>query len=314
MAPLGCRRVPGSDAAAAPSHEPASDPRASDAPGSAEAAATPPARARFPAGFRPADPKASIVVTVRNEARHISDLLDSLVVQEGPFEIVIVDALSTDGTADIVRRYAKEYPTIRLFEEAGTRGAGRNAGVRYATGDFVAFIDGDCIANPFWIKRLRQGLADADVVAGRTVQIGYYAFEALQRVELEHQGQDVTWPSCNLAYWKDLFDATGGFDEAFVTAEDIDLNYRAVGLGARLVDDEEAIVYHRARDTVSQFVHQAYWNGYGRKQLTLKHGSLWGDYSLGKMLRQQASFWGLTRLGSAFMGYAAAKLKEKGPR
>ena len=56
-------------------------------------------------------------MTVRNEARHISDLLDSLVVQEPPVEIVIVDAASTDGTPDIVRRYADQYGFIRLFED-----------------------------------------------------------------------------------------------------------------------------------------------------------------------------------------------------
>ena len=262
---------------------------------------------------RPPHPFASVVVTVRNEARHIADLLDSLVVQEPPLEVVIVDAASTDGTPDIVRRYADRYGFIRLFEDPGTRGAGRNRGVREAQGDVVAFIDGDCIANPFWLKTLRRALAGADVAAGRTIQIGYYAFEALNRVELDHGGYDVTYPSCNLAYWKTTFEKAGGFDEWFHTAEDIDLNYRAVDIGARIAYDAEAIVYHRARDTISKFLKQAYWNGYGRKQLTLKHGNLWGRYSFRKMLRQQASFWGLARLGTASLGYVAAKLKEKRP-
>lgn len=256
-------------------------------------------------------PFATIVVTVRNEARHISDLLDSLVVQEPPFEVVIVDALSTDATPEIVRHYQKTYPNIRLVEEKCTRGGGRNLGVREARGDIVCFIDGDCIANPFWLAKLRRSLADADVAAGKTIQIGYWAFEALARVELAHHGYDVTYPSCNLAYWKPLFEKIGGFDEIFITAEDIDLNYRAVDVGAKLVANDEAIVYHRARDTITKFLIQAYWNGYGRKQLTLKHGNLWGRYSFRRMLRQQGSFWGLARLGSASMGYLAAKIKEK---
>ena len=47
----------------------------------------------------------SVVITVRNEERHISDLLDSLIIQEPPFEIVIVDAHSEDGTVDIIKKY-----------------------------------------------------------------------------------------------------------------------------------------------------------------------------------------------------------------
>jgi glycosyltransferase involved in cell wall biosynthesis len=256
---------------------------------------------------------ASVIVTVRNEARHIRDLLDSLVVQEGPFEVLIVDADSTDATRDIVRQVAAKHPFVRLFEHGGTRAASRNRGVAESKGDVVAFIDGDCIANPFWLRELRRTLEGADVAAGKTIQIGYWAFESLNRVELEHGGYDVTYPSCNLAYWKDVFHRSGGFDGWFHTAEDIDLNYRAVDVGAKLAYNEDAIVYHRARDTVSKFLKQAYWNGYGRKQLTLKHGNLWGQYSFRRMLRSQASFWGLLRLGTASLGYVAAKIKEKRP-
>ena len=262
-------------------------------------------------GSRPPQPFASVIVTVRNEARHIADLLDSLVVQEPPFEVLIVDAESTDPTQEIVKRYQARYPNIRLLVQRSTRGGGRNLGVSQARGEIVCFIDGDCIANPFWLQQLRRSLAGADVAAGRTVQIGYWAFEALHRVELDHKGFDVTYPSCNLAYWKDLFEKVGGFDEVFITAEDIDLNYRAVDVGASVVANPDAVVYHRARDTITKFLTQAYWNGYGRKQLTLKHGNLWGRYSFRKMIRQQGSFWGLARLGSASLGYVAAKIKEK---
>lgn len=252
-------------------------------------------------------------MTVRNEARHISDLLDSLVVQEPPFEVIIVDAMSTDGTDGIVERYATRFPNIRLIRKDCLRGGGRNIGVAQAQGDIVAFIDGDCIANPFWLQQLRRTMAASDVAAGKTIQIGYWAFESLNRVELEHQGYDVTYPSCNLAYWKQTFEKTGGFDDTFYTAEDIDLNFRAVDIGAPLVYNEDAIVYHRARDTVTKFLKQAYWNGYGRKQLTLKHGNLWSRYSFSRMIRSQASFWGLLRLGTASLGYVVAKVKERRP-
>jgi len=173
----------------------------------------------------------SIVSTVKNEEQNIGDLLDSLVTQEPPVEILIVDADSSDRTREIVAEYSKRYPIVRLLLQGGTRGEGRNFGVRNAQGAAVAFIDGDCIANPFWVKALREGLRGSKVVAGKTIHIGYKPFEELERVELYFRGSDVTFPSSNLAYDRGGFLVLGGFDPWFVTAEDIDLNLRAVAAG-----------------------------------------------------------------------------------
>ncbi len=252
----------------------------------------------------------SVVITVRNEERYISYLLDSLVIQEQPFEIIIVDAHSTDKTREIVKRYMERYEFIHLYEKGGSRGAGRNYGVEKATYDYVAFTDGDDLVNPFWLREIRKSfLGGADVVAGKTIYIGYGPWERLERVELFYKGFDVTYPSCNLAYKKELFQKIGGFDTWFVTAEDIDLNIRAVDMGAKFVHNENAIVYHRTRDSFYSFAKQAFWNGYGRKQLTLKHGRLWSKYKPQNMLNpSQVSFWAAVRLGFALMGYMACKL------
>ena len=72
----------------------------------------------------------SVVTTVRNEARNIAALLDSLVVQEPPFEIIVVDSASQDATRDIVRGYERRYESVHLYITGGTRGAGRNFGIR----------------------------------------------------------------------------------------------------------------------------------------------------------------------------------------
>ncbi|MDH7517805.1 MAG: glycosyltransferase [Candidatus Thermoplasmatota archaeon] len=57
----------------------------------------------------------SIIITVKNEVKNISHLLDSLLVQEKPFEIIIVDANSTDGTLEIVKDYESKYKEIIKF-------------------------------------------------------------------------------------------------------------------------------------------------------------------------------------------------------
>ncbi|HYU07593.1 MAG TPA: glycosyltransferase [Thermoplasmata archaeon] len=253
----------------------------------------------------------SVVTTVRNEARNIAALLDSLVTQEPPFEVLVIDSDSTDATRDIVRGYEKKYDTVRLYGQGGTRGRGRNVGIAKARGEAVAFIDGDAIANPFWLKEIREGLGQYDVVAGRTIQIGYRPFEELERVELIVGGTDVTYPSSNLAYRKRVLTEIGGFDEWFVTAEDIDLNLRAVRAGHPIGFRANAVVYHRTRDSIFDFLRQALWNGAGRKQLTLKHGALWRHYRPLEMVRREATFWSLLRLSAALLGYAGYKFFGK---
>ena len=245
----------------------------------------------------------SVVVTVKNEAQNMGGLLDSLVVQEGPIEVLIIDAASTDRTQEIVRGYQKENPFIILHQYAAQRGESRNKGIEMAKGGIVAFTDGDCIANPFWAREIRRSLTTSDIVGGKTVAMGYEAFQSLGRVEVYQDGQDITFPSCNLAYRKPLLEKIKGFDPRFVTAEDIDMNFRAVKGGSRIALNERMIIYHKERSTFVGFFKQAFWNGFGRKQLTNKHGSLWGSYNPSEMLEKPIGFWWLTRTVVALMGY-----------
>ncbi|WP_019178116.1 glycosyltransferase [Methanomassiliicoccus luminyensis] len=257
----------------------------------------------------------SVVLNIMNEEDNIADLLDSLVIQEPPVDVVVVDAASRDRTREIVLRYANKYPFIRLFVQPGSRGVSTNFGISKAQGEVVAFTGGDDIANPNWVKELRRSFDQgADIVAGRSLMIGLKAWEELDRVELLHKGFDCSYPSANIAFRKEILEELGGFDTWFITAEDIDLNYRAVDAGHKIIYNNDAVVYRRTKSTVYAFFKQAFWNGAGRKQLTLKHGNLWGKYDPLKMFKQKMTFWALLRLIVALMGYIGFKLfKDKGP-
>jgi GT2 family glycosyltransferase len=226
-----------------------------------------------------------------------------MVVQEPPIEFIIVDADSTDGTVETIKAYSKRYPFVRLLHFDAQRGESRNAGIKAAKGDHVAFTDGDCIANPFWVREIRRSLADHDIVGGQTITMGYEPMRNLGRFEVYHKGQDITHPSCNLAYRRHILEEIGGFDSKFVTAEDVDMNFRAVDKGYNIVHDPEMIIYHKERSTIIGFMKQAFWNGFGRKQLTVKHGSLWGNYRAREMLEKPIGFWWMLRTGVGFMGY-----------
>ncbi len=93
----------------------------------------------------------SIIITTYNARSLIGRCLDSLKNQitEIPFEIILVDS-SRDGTADFV---AENYPAVKLvrFDERKWCGGARNAGIAFAQGDVIAFIDADCVAAPDWV-------------------------------------------------------------------------------------------------------------------------------------------------------------------
>lgn len=258
----------------------------------------------------------SVVCTVFNEEAHLDALLTSLAGQTDVEDIVIVDAASTDRTPEILAEWAHRLPHLVIVSKPCGRSEGRNLGVARAQGRLLAFIDGDCRAEPGWAAALQRANAGRNnvVVAGRTHIEGPAAYATLHRVELPHRGQDTTWPSCNLAYPRALFDQLGGFDPEFVTAEDIDLNFRAVDGGATIVHAADAVVVARSRTTLRAFLRQAYWNGFGRKQLTRKHGRLWRDYKFAQLLRlQAASLTGLLRLAAGLVGYLDAKRGRQPP-
>ncbi|MBN1677986.1 MAG: glycosyltransferase [Candidatus Thermoplasmatota archaeon] len=255
----------------------------------------------------------SVVLNLLNEERHIRDLLDSLLVQEPPLEIVVVDAGSWDRTVEIVRRYAASHPMVTLHHRPGSRGESTNYGISLAKGDAIATIGGDCIANPFWLKELRATLREYDVAAGKTINIGYHAFETLERVELYHRGMDISFPSGNMAWRRKVLEDVGGFDPWFVTAEDIDLNYRAASKGYRIGYNDNAIVYHRMKESFIRFLKQAFWNGWGRKQLTMKHGKLWGSYKPQRLFETSKNIWAYARLMVALLGYLMCRFYAESP-
>lgn len=252
----------------------------------------------------------SVVITTYNEGQYLKDLLDSLVTQEDPVEVILVDSMSTDNTESLVREFQKKHSTLRYIRQKCSRGEGRNIGVKNASHDFVAFTDGDAIANPFWVSSMRKSFGNGfDVVAGKTIQMGYEPFEKLGRVELYFEEFEVTSPSVNLGYSKKLFLEIGGFDVNFITAEDIDLNIRAVKAGGKIGFNENCVIYHRTRSTFVGFIEQAFWNGFGRKQLNNKHLDVWSHFKFSEIFKPDViNFWYVVRAATALLGYVTCKL------
>ena len=202
-----------------------------------------------------------------------------------------------------------KYENIKLFVKAGSRGEGRNYGVSKSKGDIIVFTDGGCKADKDWLKNLTEGFKSGfDVVAGKTIDVG--GFSDINRLHVKIDEFDITYPSCNLAYKKELFEKINGFDKEFVTAEDIDLNFKAVKNNAKIGFSKKAIIYRKSAKNYKELIKQSFWYGYGRKQLSIKHGKLWKNYSLEQMFCTQMKLSGLVRLFFGLIGYTVCKIQK----
>jgi len=95
----------------------------------------------------------SVVVITRNRAEWLKDALQSLTRQSRqPDEVVVVDNASEDHTGDIVRDFSGELNIKYVYEAVRGIPRARNAGVRNAAGDIIAFMDDDCVADRDWLK------------------------------------------------------------------------------------------------------------------------------------------------------------------
>ncbi|MEY2460319.1 MAG: hypothetical protein QOG30_2149 [Acidimicrobiaceae bacterium] len=157
-----------------------------------------------------------------------------------PFEVLVVTS-GGDRSGDAVRA---AFPDLKLVESAGRLlpGGARNAGVSAATGDIVAFLAADCIAEPGWVAaRLAAHRAGHRVVAGAVTAAPTYRPSAWAfhfdlfgaRLPGRHAGI-VAHPdpaAHGLSFDRGVLDALGPFDATLRVGEDTDAGRRLADLG-----------------------------------------------------------------------------------
>jgi len=215
----------------------------------------------------------SVIVTTYNWPSALRLCLESLFSQlDNNFEIIIADDGSSPANLEITQAYCADSPVSISYihhDDQGFRaGTIRNKAVAQSKGEYLLFIDGDCILRPDFITRHRQLAAIGCFVPGNRVLLSqiftqkvierqiplyaksfyYFILLWLQKKINRLSGflylplgflryiQPKKWQkamTCNLGVWKNDFIRVNGFDELFEGwgFEDSDLVIRLIHAG-----------------------------------------------------------------------------------
>ena len=181
---------------------------------------------------RASRPTVTVLVAARNEEDKIADCLRSLVALRYPsllLQIIVIDDQSCDGTARIVRRFARRHPHLRLLTARPSRDHLRGKasalaqGIEASTGEILLITDADCQVQPGWVEETVKYYADptVGVVAGFVRLSGDGWFARLQALDWYGElstaaaamrlGFLITAVGCNLSVRRAAYDAIGGY-------------------------------------------------------------------------------------------------------
>jgi glycosyltransferase involved in cell wall biosynthesis len=167
----------------------------------------------------------SVIVPYRNEASYIGACCEALQRQSigrDRYELLFVDNRSTDGTSQLIG-CAPDVTVIR--EERPGPYAARNAAIRMARGQFIAFTDADCAPATDWLEQAQQAMhaTGAAIAMGRRIcpsgsALGVHLLQDYENAKLDHALTRLPsrfafgWCS-NMIIRADVFRRVGLFDE-----------------------------------------------------------------------------------------------------
>ncbi len=120
------------------------------------------------------NPKVSIIVPCHNGEKYIKNCFDSIIKNEySNIEIIAINNCSTDNTENMLKQIAKENSNFKYVDctKKGVSNA-RNEGIKFATGDYIQFVDCDDLVTPDCTKKLVDTAVkyDADLVISNFYQ------------------------------------------------------------------------------------------------------------------------------------------------
>lgn len=197
----------------------------------------------------------SLVITTRNRAEALRELLPKLLELEAPnLEVIVVD----NDSADETRQVAGQFPVKYIYFPGGLAEA-RHLGSMAASGDYVSYVDDDCKpGHPQMLLEIAsvfEANPEVGIVGSRIENVGFKGMQqfkgytrfgrnAMLEFEQNPPAADV-FASMAITIRKDVYLKTGGFDPAFSRGcEEVDLCMKVKAAGYRLLYHPGSFFYH----------------------------------------------------------------------
>lgn len=242
----------------------------------------------------------SLVIPTRNSAATLAQTLDAVLAGDRlPDEILVVDGCSDDDTPAIAAARG-----VRLVvNDKRHVAAARQLGLEQARFPVVAYTDSDCLPQRDWLALVADRMAADPELAGvggrvilprPTTRVQAYSASVFERIMqfpdaptlIATRGMRGAFPGANCAFRQDAARRGGGFRDFFSNhAEEIDLLWRLVAAGAKLLFDPALVVTHLGyADTPRRLVRANFNYGIASTKLAKAHIGRQVDGSLYRLL------------------------------
>jgi peptidoglycan-N-acetylglucosamine deacetylase len=232
-------------------------------------------------------PPVSVIIAAYNEekviVRTVQSILDNGYAQ--PFEVIVVDDGSKDGTLNVLGTAFSGDSRVRIFTQPnGGKSAALNHAIRESSYNILVALDADTIFRQGTIEKLVRHFADEKVgaVSGNALvgnRKGWLTrFQAIEYVcgfNLDRRALDLlnavtVVPGAAGAWRKDLIEQVGGFRNDTL-AEDTDITLAIRRLGYEIRFEEDAVAYTEAPESTRDLAKQRFRWAFGTLQAAWKH-------------------------------------------
>lgn len=229
-----------------------------------------------------AHPFVSVIIPCRNEEKFISRCLDSMIQQTYPkkfLEILVIDGMSTDQTAKIIKSYVRQFDFIKYMPNPKIiNPAALNLGIENSQGDFIMLQGAhSACAKDFIVQCLAaakkyrvdnvgglvQNLPSKSTLISQSIALAlsspFGAGNALYKTGVDKpKFVDTVFGGF---YKRKVFDKIGLFNEKLIRSQDIEFNLRLKKAGGRILLDPKIRCSYYARARLKEFIKHNFLNG-----------------------------------------------------
>ncbi|NVN92401.1 MAG: glycosyltransferase [Desulfuromonadales bacterium] len=206
----------------------------------------------------------SVIIPTYNSSKYIKECLSSVcnvVYPDNRYEIIVIDGGSSDNTISIVSTFNK----VKLVHSSNISiSNSRNVGVSESVGEYIIFIDSDCLVDRLLLLKAMEYLKQYSCYGSfyRAHESHGWVARAWLIVERKQDGL-VKWiTSGTLAVSRAVFEDVSGFDESLQVEEDEDFCHRVRRNGGTLYNDSSVASVHLGQaDSIKSFFVKEAWRG-----------------------------------------------------